>query len=186
LRKAKDQADRMTELINRLLDVTRIASGKLELEVETHDLGELVHEIVEQLAEEANKAGCDVRLNIEDGVVVQCDRSRLQQAIVNVISNALKYAPGQPIVIGLERRDTDAALTVDDRGIGIDPGDLGRIFNRFERVRSAPQSAGLGLGLYIAREIVTQHGGSIRAERRRGGGARFSIIVPLTSASQAT
>ncbi len=179
LRKAKDQADRMTELINRLLDVTRIASGRLELEVAPHDIGELVREIVEQLAEEANRAGCEVRLSIQDGIVLPCDRSRLQQAIVNVISNALKYAPGHPIAIGLELRDTEAVLTVDDRGIGIDPNDLSRIFNRFERASSAPQSAGLGLGLYIAREIVTQHGGSIRAERRRGGGARFSIIIPL-------
>ena len=73
----------------------------------------------------------------------------------------------------------NAILTVDDRGIGIEPADLGRIFNRFERARSAPQQAGLGLGLYIAREIVIQHGGSIRADRRRGGGSRFSIIVPL-------
>ena len=181
LRKAKDQADRMTELINRLLDVTRIASGRLELEVEPHDIGELVREIVENLAEEANRAGCDIRINLESGIVVPCDRSRLQQAIVNVISNALKYAPGHPIAIGLERGDTEAVLTVDDRGIGIDASDLTRIFNRFERASAAPQSAGLGLGLYIAREIVTQHGGSVRAERRRGGGSRFSIIIPLTN-----
>jgi PAS domain S-box-containing protein len=179
LRKAKDQADRMTELINRLLDVTRIASGRLELEAEPHDIGELVREIVEQLAEEAIKAGCDLRATIEDGIVVSCDRSRLQQAIVNVISNALKYAPGHPIAIRLELSNDKAVLTVDDRGVGIEPSDLTRIFNRFERASSAPQSAGLGLGLYIAREIVNQHGGSIRAERRRGGGSRFSIIIPL-------
>jgi PAS domain S-box-containing protein len=181
LRKAKDQADRMTELINRLLDVTRIASGRLELEVEPHDVGELVREIVESLGEESNRAGCEIRVNLESSVVVPCDRSRLQQAIVNVISNALKYAPGHPIAIGLERREAEAVLTVDDRGIGIDASDLTRIFNRFERASAAPQSAGLGLGLYIAREIVTQHGGSMRAERRRGGGTRFSIIIPLTN-----
>ena len=138
LRKAKDQADRMTELINRLLDVTRIASGKLELEVAACDIGELVREIVDQLGEEANKAGCQFRASIEDDIIVPCDRSRLQQAIVNVISNALKYAPGQPIGITLEQNDKEAILTVDDRGIGINPADLGRIFNRFERASSAP------------------------------------------------
>jgi PAS domain S-box-containing protein len=153
LRKAKDQAQRMTELINRLLDVTRIASGKLELEVAPHDLGDLVREIVDSLTEEANKVVCEIRLSIEDGLVMLCDRSRLQQTIVNVISNALKYAPGQPIAITLERRGGEAVLNVDDRGAGIDPADLGRIFNRFERASSSPQ-AGLGLGLYIAREIV--------------------------------
>lgn len=179
LRKAKDQADRMTELINRLLDVTRIASGKLELELQPHDLGEIVVEIVDHLAEAANKAGCEVRLNIEEGIVMQCDRMRPQQAFVNVVSNALKYAPGSPISITLERRGSEAALLVDDRGIGIESDDLARIFNRFERASSATQS-GLGLGLYITREIVTQHGGTIRAERRRGGGSRFSIILPLS------
>jgi PAS domain S-box-containing protein len=184
LRKAKDQADRMTELINRLLDVTRIASGKLELEVAACDIGELVREIVDQLGEEASKVDCQFRASIEDDIIVPCDRSRLQQAIVNVICNALKYAPGQPIGITLEQHDNEAILTVDDRGIGINPADLGRIFNRFERASSAPQSAGLGLGLYIAREIVTQHGGSIRAERRRGGGSRFSIVLPLTNSSR--
>ena len=178
LRKARDQADRMTELINRLLDVTRIASGRLELELAPHDLGELVREIVEQLSEEADRAGCVMRLNLEGGIIVQCDRSRLQQAIVNVISNALKYAPAQPIAISLEKYGGEAVLNIDDRGIGIDSADLARIFNRFERARSS-QSGGLGLGLYIAREVVTQHGGSIRAERRRGGGSRFSIVVPL-------
>jgi PAS domain S-box-containing protein len=179
--KAKGQADRMTELINRLLDVTRIASGRLELELANHNLGEIVAGIIEQLSEEAKKGRCEFRLTIEDGVVTRSDRFRLEQAIVNVISNALKYAPGQPISITLERRGSEAVLTVDDRGIGIEPDALGRIFNRFERA-SSPQSGGLGLGLYIAREIVTQHGGSIRAERRRGGGSRFSITLPLSAA----
>ncbi len=184
LRKAKDQADRMTELINRLLDVTRIASGKLELELDSHDLGEIVAETIEQLSEEARKAGCDLRQNIAEDIVALCDRSRLQQAVVNVISNALKYAPGRPVSISLERNGADAVLVVDDRGIGIELDDLTRIFNRFERASSAPPSAGLGLGLYITREIVTQHGGSIRAERRRGGGSRFSIILPLSAMAQ--
>jgi PAS domain S-box-containing protein len=180
--KAKGQADRMTELINRLLDVTRIASGRLELELESHKLGEIVAGIIEQLSEEAKKARCEFLLTIEDGVVTRADRFRLEQAIVNVISNALKYAPGQPISITLERRGSEAVLMVDDRGIGIEPDALGRIFNRFERA-SSTKSGGLGLGLYIAREIVMQHGGSIRAERRRGGGSRFTITLPLAAGS---
>ncbi|HLI80836.1 MAG TPA: PAS domain-containing sensor histidine kinase [Candidatus Binataceae bacterium] len=177
--KARGQADRMTELINRLLDVTRIASGKLELELATHDLGEIVLGIVEQMAEEARKVHCEFRLHIEEGIMARCDRFRLEQAIVNVISNALKYAPGRPISVSLERRGTEAVLAIEDRGVGIDPNALTRIFNRFER--AASQSGGLGLGLYIAREIINQHGGSIRAERRRGAGSRFSITLPLSA-----
>jgi PAS domain S-box-containing protein len=182
LRKAKDQADRMTELINRLLDVTRIASGKLELELGAHDLGEIVLGIVDAVSEEASKAHCDFKLSLEKGIVARCDRFRLEQAIVNVVSNALKYAPGHPISISLERHGSQAILAVEDRGIGIEPASLKRIFNRFERASSATtQSGGLGLGLYIAREIIGQHRGSIHAERRRGGGSRFTIVLPLSS-----
>ena len=175
--KAKNQAGRMTELINRLLDVSRIASGKLELELETQDLGEIVRGIVEQMAEEARKVSCEARLKVEPGVLVECDRFRLEQAIINVVSNALKYAPGHPISVTLERRGAEAVLMVEDRGPGIDPEALTRIFNRFER--AASQGSGLGLGLYIAREILSQHGGTIRADRRRGGGSRFSIALPV-------
>ncbi len=178
--KAKGQANRMTELINRLLDVTRIASGRLELELDTNDLGDIVRGIIEQVSEEAKKARCEFRLDVEAGIRTRCDRFRLEQAIVNVISNALKYAPGHPISVTLHRRAAEAVLTVDDRGSGIEPESLKRIFNRFERASSSPQSGGLGLGLYIAQEIVTQHGGSIRAERRRGGGSRFTISLPLS------
>ena len=181
VRKAKGQADRMTELINRLLDVTRIASGRLELELAPHDLGEILLGVVEQVAEEATKARCEFRQQIDEGIITRCDRFRLEQAIVNVISNALKYAPGHPITITLEGRGANAVLMVEDRGIGIDPDALGRIFNRFERASATSQSGGLGLGLYIAKEIVTQHGGTIRAERRRGGGSRFSIILPRSN-----
>ena len=175
--KARTQADRMTELINRLLDVTRIASGKLELELASHDLGEIVAGIVEQMSEEARKVRCEFRLRIDNGIVAQCDRFRLEQAIVNVISNALKYAPGHPIAVTLERQGPRAVLMVEDRGPGIDPAALTRIFERFER--AASHGSGLGLGLYITREIVAQHSGTIEAERRRGGGSRFSITLPL-------
>jgi PAS domain S-box-containing protein len=177
--KARTQADRMTELINRLLDVTRIASGKLELELASHDLGEIVLGIVEQMCEEARKVRSEFRLRVDNGIVALCDRFRLEQAIVNVISNALKYAPGHPIAITLERRGTEAVLMVEDRGAGIDPAALTRIFDRFERAVS--HGGGLGLGLYITREIVTQHGGTVEAERRRGGGSRFSITLPLSA-----
>jgi len=106
-----------------------------------------------------------------------CDRFRLEQAIVNVISNALRYAPGHPIAVTLKRQGSQAVLMVEDRGAGIDPAALTRIFDRFER--AASHGGGLGLGLYITREILSQHGGTIEAERRRGGGSRFSITLPL-------
>jgi signal transduction histidine kinase len=146
--------------------------------IERGDLGEIVTSLVEQMSEDAGKAQCEFRLKIETGVMVRCDRFRLEQAILNVLSNALKYAPGHPVTLVVERSDAQGVVMVEDRGVGIDPDALTRIFNRFERAGS--QSAGLGLGLYIAREIVNQHGGTIRAERREGGGSRFRITIPVS------
>jgi signal transduction histidine kinase len=148
------------------------------LDVANHDLGEIAAGLVEQMSEDAGKAQCEFRLKIETGVMVRCDRFRIEQAILNVLSNALKYAPGNPVALIVGRDGAHGVMMVEDRGVGIDPDALTRIFNRFERADS--QSAGLGLGLYIAREIVTQHGGTIRAERREGGGSRFCITMPLS------
>jgi signal transduction histidine kinase len=107
------------------------------------------------------------------------DKFRLDEAIGNVISNAIKYGAGKPIGIELKARDGKAMLVVEDRGIGIPTEDLSRIFGRFERTTISNNYGGLGLGLYIAHQVVEQHDGTIRAESRAGGGARIVIELPL-------
>ena len=179
LRKAKDQADRMTELINRLLDVTRIASGKLELELASHDLGEIVLGIVEQVSEEAKKR-----------VAISSCRSKKASSPVAIASGSNRPSsmsfPMRSNTRPAIRSRSRSSVAVLKRwwwskiaASASSPTRSSRIFNRFERASATTQS-GLGLGLFIAREIVMQHGGTIRAERRRGGGSRFCVVLPLS------
>ena len=179
--RAKDQTDRIRRLVDRLLDVSQLARGRLELEMESGDLGEVVHEVVERFSEDASNAKCQVHLNAGRGIAARVDKFRLDEAIGNVISNAIKYGAGKPIGIELNARDGKAMLVVEDRGIGIPTEDLSRIFGRFERTTISHNYGGLGLGLYIAHQVIEQHDGSIRAESRSGGGARIVIELPLVT-----
>jgi PAS domain S-box-containing protein len=181
LRRAQKQAERMGHLLDRMLDVSQMAAGKLELDSAPCDLSDVVRDIAERLSEDASNAACELRLTLSSGVVGEWDRFRLDEAFSNVISNAIKYGTGHPVDIKLQAMDGKALLVVEDHGIGIDPDDLSRIFGRFERTMASKNYGGLGLGLYITRQIVEQHGGSIRAENVSSGGARFVIEVPLGS-----
>ncbi len=185
LRRAQKQAERMGHLVDRMLDVSQIASGKLKLELAPCDLGDVVKDVAERLSEEASNAACELRPTLSSGIVGQWDRFRLDEALSNVLSNAIKYGAGHPIDIQLQARDEKAVLVVEDRGIGIAPDDLCRIFGRFERTIASKNYGGLGLGLYITRQIIEQQGGSIRAENRSHGGARFVIELPVGSSTKA-
>lgn len=185
LRRAQKQAERMGHLVDRMLDVSQIASGKLKLELAPCDLSDVVKDVAERLSEEASNAACELRRTLSSGIVGQWDKFRLDEALSNVLSNAIKYGAGHPIDIQLQARDEKAVLVVEDRGIGIAPDDLCRIFGRFERTIASKNYGGLGLGLYITRQIIEQQGGSIRAENRSHGGARFVIELPVGSSTKA-
>jgi PAS domain S-box-containing protein len=184
LRRSQKQAERMGRLLDRMLDVSQMAAGKLKLDLAPCDLSDVVRDIVERLSEDASNAACELRLTLSSGIVGQWDRFRLDEAFSNIISNAIKYGAGHPIDIQLQASDENAVLVVEDHGIGIAPDDLSRIFGRFERTVASKNYGGLGLGLYIARQIIEQHRGSIRAENRPCGGARFVIKVPLVSSTE--
>jgi signal transduction histidine kinase len=169
---------RLAKLVDSLLDVSRLAQGRLTLNVEDCDLGDLVHEVAERLAEEARHAGCAFTLEALPGVRGPWDRLRVEQVVTNLLGNALKYGAGHPIEIAVAAHDGVATMTVRDHGIGIAADDLRRIFGRFERAAPARHYGGLGLGLYIAREIVTAHGGTIRASSSPGDGAVFTVELP--------
>jgi signal transduction histidine kinase len=119
LRRAQKQADRMGHLLDRMLDVSQMASGKLRLDLAPCDLSEVVKDVVERLSEEASKAACELRLALSNGIVGQWDRFRLDEALSNVISNAIKYGAGHPIDIQLQARDEKAVVVVEDHGNGI-------------------------------------------------------------------
>jgi PAS domain S-box-containing protein len=176
LAKAEKQTGRLGKLIANLLDVSRIVSGTLQLEIEEFDVAEAVKEVADRFAEEAARAGCTLDIAATSGVI-RWDRVRLEQVVTNLLSNAIKYAPGSPIEIRVDG-GPPATLTVQDHGIGIAPEDLTRIFGRFERAAPTRHYGGLGMGLFIAQQIVEAHGGSIAAASRPGEGARFTVELP--------
>ncbi|MFZ1889370.1 MAG: PAS domain-containing sensor histidine kinase [Candidatus Binataceae bacterium] len=176
--RAQEQAGRIGRLVDRLLDVSQLASGKLKLDLMPCDLGEIVKDVAERLSEQASEAGSELRMDLGSGIIAESDKFRLDEALSNVVSNAIKYGAGRPVDIQLQTTDTQATLLVQDRGIGIPPADLARVFGRFERTTLSRNYGGLGLGLYIASQIIEQHRGSIRAENRVNGGTRFVIELP--------
>ncbi len=162
-----------------------MASGKFALQRTLCDLSETVRESADRFAQQSSRAGSELRLDLENGVLGHWDRFRLEQVLTNLIGNAIKYGAGGPIDIRLRKANASALVIVEDRGIGIPPDALDRIFGRFERSSGTENFSGLGLGLFITREIVEQHGGSIHAENREGGGARFVVELPLKKESAA-
>ena len=171
---------RVAHLIDDLLDLGRIRSGQLEMELSSVDLCEVVRDVSAQM--QVQVAGAS-KLNVElQGPVMGCwDRSRLNQVVTNLVGNAVKYGQGRPIVIRAvaDSQRESARLEVSDSGLGIPPELHGRIFEPFKRAVATGQQDGLGLGLYIVRSIVHQLGGTVNVDSRPGAGATFVVELPL-------
>ncbi len=175
---------RLSELISMLLDVSRIRAGRLRIQVEDGvDLAAVAREVIAEFQPEAMRVGSELRLDAPVAVRGKWDRARLQQVLVNLVSNALKYGPGRPVTVSITQENSRARLVVHDEGIGIPEEDLHRIFGRFERAVSDRHYGGLGLGLYITRTLVEAMGGVIHAESPGRKGA--SLIVELPNADVA-
>jgi signal transduction histidine kinase len=169
---------RLGKLIGELLEVSRIVWGRFQPERQDVDLAALVQESLARMEEQLARAGCAVQVAVEGGVRGSWDRDRLDRVVDNLIGNAVKYGAGKPIEVRLRGRDGDVLIEVRDYGIGIDPADQARVFERFERAVSRRQFGGFGLGLWISRKIVEAHGGSITLTSRPGAGSTFSIELP--------
>ncbi len=180
LNPALRQIDRLQQLLDALLDVSRVTSHRLRLDVSAVDLVEIVSEMALRLETQARAAGVELQFELpHEPVIIFGDRLRLEQVLNNLVTNAIKYGAGRPVHIHLEERTEQAAIVVRDQGIGIAPEDQARIFGRFERATATRQSESLGLGLYIAKEIVTAHGGTITVTSEPGQGATFQVLLPL-------
>jgi PAS domain S-box-containing protein len=172
------QAERLSRLIESLLDVSRITAGRLRFDIEELDLTQAASGVVEQFREQAARAECELVLRAETPVKGWWDRLRIEQVLGNLLSNALKYAPGKPVIVCVEAKGDLARLIVADQGIGISAQDLSRIFGRFERAVPSRHYGGLGLGLFVTRRIVEGLGGSIEATSRPGVGTTFTVWLP--------
>jgi predicted ATPase/signal transduction histidine kinase len=179
------QGERLERLVHELLDISRIAGGRLRLELEPVDISEVVRQVASRFEESGETARRHCTMTVDgcaSSIVGRWDRLRLDQVVTNLLSNALKYGDGKPIEVALASEGGVATLSVTDRGIGIAPEHLQRIFGRFERAVSSRHYGGLGLGLFIATQIVETMGGAIGVRSTVGEGSTFTVTLPLASA----
>ncbi|OFZ54895.1 MAG: hypothetical protein A2428_11770 [Bdellovibrionales bacterium RIFOXYC1_FULL_54_43] len=170
----------MAGLVENLLDVTRIASGEFRLELEPVDLNALIQSIVRRYHSEIAASRSEVTLRLEEIKPCMWDRARIEQIVVNLLENALKYGEGKPIVITSRTEGGKAVFAIRDHGIGISSEEQSNIFKQFGRAVPYRHFGGLGLGLYITLKIVKAHHGEIRVESQLGQGSRFIVELPLS------
>jgi PAS domain S-box-containing protein len=177
------ETERLNALIDLLLDVSRMTVGRIELKRTSVDLAELTRDLLARNADELTAGGIEVTLDAEP-VTGEWDVARLEQVVGNLLSNALKYGNRKPVHIEVRREGASALLAVTDTGLGVPASEHRRIFERFERAHSGGQS-GMGLGLWIVREIVDAHGGSIELASVPDEGSTFTIRLPLVPSPEA-
>jgi signal transduction histidine kinase len=171
------QVDRLGALVAELLDLARIRSGRFLLRPERVNLTDLVRGVADRLREVAARAGNALAVEAEEPLVIDCDAPRIEQVLANLVANACQHAPGTRVTVRAYARDGRAALQVEDEGKGIPEDARERVFEPYEKVDGGA-GQGLGLGLYIARQIVQAHGGSIRVDAGALGGALFTVELP--------
>jgi signal transduction histidine kinase len=172
------QVFRLVQIVEQLLDVSKIDRKVVSLQFEKIDLGHFVQTLVERLENNLKSAQCTVSLHLQNGIECEWDSVRFEQVFENLISNATKYAPGKLIRIETKEVAGIVEIAVRDGGPGIDKSKQAQIFERFVRANSSPQIKGLGLGLFITRQIIEAHGGKISVESKPGEGTSFLMKIP--------
>ena len=175
---AERQGSRLTRLLEDVMDVSLVETGWAALHLAEVELGAIVRDVAARFQGDLARSRCSLSIECDGPVLGRWDRSRIDQVVTNLLSNAAKFGAGEPIEIRVGETAGWARLSVRDHGIGIDPSDQTRIFDRFQRAVSPENYGGLGLGLFISHGIVKAHGGSIRVESRPGAGAAFTVELP--------
>lgn len=179
-RSANLQINRLTVQIDDLLDVSRISAGKFTLHFEIFNLAQVIQNVITEFGQQFPNIQKTTTLNLDPDINIKIDKIRIEQVLINLLSNATKYAPDSPIYITLAKMNSQwVKLVVKDNGPGINEHDQFRIFDRFERVKSTASVGGLGLGLYICKQIILTHNGKISVSSKKGFGAEFTIELPL-------
>ncbi|MBI4509560.1 MAG: GAF domain-containing protein [Deltaproteobacteria bacterium] len=179
------QGKRLAGMVDNLLDVSRMHHGKLVLQVGEVDLLEVVLAVVGNLSEELSRAGCVLSIDAKEKVFGRWDRMRLEQVVTNLLTNAIKFGAGKPIEISLQVPGGTARLTMTDHGVGIPAERIPFVFDRFERAVSLWKYGGLGLGLYIVRQVLEAHGGRVTVASEPGVSTTFVVELPCEQAPAA-
>ncbi len=175
------EIDHMTQLVNELMDLTRLESGTVQLNFESYDIKDLVNRVVERIHMQAKRAGLSISVNLEKSLPkIEFDGRLIEQVLINLIHNAIKFtAHGGSISISVKKQEDAVCFAIHDTGVGIEPEFLVRIFERFYKTDKARATSGTGLGLSIARHTVEAHGGKIWAESKLGEGSTFYFLLPI-------
>lgn len=173
------QTERISKLVEALLNVSKIRTGRLFLNKEQIDISQLIHDIVLRMRPEFEAKKCPLEVSIQNNIKGNVDSLRLEQVVSNLLSNALKFGEHKPVVCEVTGNQTNMIIQVADQGMGISPQDQERIFECFERAASEKHYSGLGLGLYISKQIVMAHGGDIKVKSEACKGTTFTVELPL-------
>lgn len=173
--------NQISHLIEDMLDVSKITTGKLQLNLASVNLNDLVKEVITRFDDELTNRKIQLTFEESQSTTINADSFRLDQVITNLLSNAIKYGEGKPIIIKIFQEDKMGCFSVKDFGVGIAEENHEKIFERFVRIKSDDYLGGLGLGLYISKQIVQFHDGVIELESKLGQGARFTVKIPLVN-----
>jgi signal transduction histidine kinase len=180
IQRAARQADRLKALVINLLDLKRMESGALALRREEFDLRDAVREVTDRMNDVAASAQTEIDVHADVPVSGSWDRIYVEQALTNLLANAIKYGNGKPIMIDVVVTPSSAQVAVTDHGIGISASDSARLFEPFQRSDATRAYGGLGLGLHIANEVAVAHGGTINVKSEPGHGSTFTLELPRT------
>lgn len=179
LGKQREHLNRLSRIVDNMLHENLITVGKMRLTHAEVDLSGMAQDVIEQFRVQAQSHRVDVLFKSQGLVIGRWDRFRLEQVLLNLLMNAIRYGNKQPVTVEVSQTDGWASLQVEDEGMGIKIEDQERIFERFERASADLESTGMGLGLFIAKTIVDAHGGEIRVRSEIGKGSRFTVLLPL-------
>jgi PAS domain S-box-containing protein len=170
---------RLNKIVDDLLDVSRITEDRFHISPDSFDLGEMVLEVRDRFKLTSEASAIELNVEVSDRLIGYWDRFRLEQVIVNLLTNAIRYGLGKPVQLSVLLENSKAVILVKDSGMGISLENQARIFGRYERAVSENEVSGLGLGLYISYEIVKAHRGVIRVTSEVGKGSEFRVILPI-------